>query len=115
VSFYEDATIADLQVVLLLVLGGEKRQAMHDRFIAESLDADLLEVLADMKTDAAPNWYKPDQGIPANLKNILTAIVAVKEALQGIEDQEQATVQVTTTEEGVTILLAAGGTTVEFP
>lgn len=131
-SYYTDATIADLPTVLELIRGGSKPDVMMARFVADVADADLLEVLLHLTADAGGNnkqgRARNDHGIGKILDRILDSNaqvdalaelwmrpVEIAEALQGIEDREQTTISVDTKSDGTILRVGTGGTVVEFP
>lgn len=107
-SFYEDSTIGDLAVVIAVCQTAYNAKGMLLRFRNASNDADLVEVLTHMISDASEPLF-------GGVHSHSTLLLRIAEALQGIEDQDQAAIQVTADDGAVTLLLATGGTTVEFP
>jgi len=105
-SYYTDATIADLREVLLVIGIGQDPRAMAGRFIAQSSDPDLVEVLQDLGTDAA--------GVElVGLLPGMRSLVRAADALQGIEDHDSATVSLSSDSFGYTLTVSPAGLVVE--
>ena len=107
-SFYEDATIADLDAVLQLVRINPLPVVVIVRFVQALPTGDLKEVLQDLMGDIAGGTYPV-----AGELTVAAAQIQAADALQGIEDQEQASVSLSTTNDGDTLVFNTGGTAIE--
>lgn len=106
-SFYTDATIADLPVILDLVAYSADPAAMGQRIASQTGDADLQQVLQDLGTDAS--GLTVVKGWAAFAEDFRTLL----DAVQGIEDGMSFEFQVQTDKTGGIVKVTIGGNAIE--
>lgn len=132
-TFYASATISQVSTVLDVCNASTRFDLMATRFIDESLDPDLVEVLSDILADAGTTdskvisqsaarlldeqRFQADYGSTALVTARQVAVVAaerVADALQGIEDAPQLQVAVHSDRDATSLLVRGGGLDIDI-
>lgn len=104
-SFYSDVRTGDMQAVMALLMRDPSPMAMLDRFLAEVTQADMREVLTDLRADMV--------AYQASGKTMeVDSLSRIAYSSQGIEDRPLATVQVSSDYDGIVLRLEESGTIV---